>query len=508
MTVEGLSSDDQQTLNGLMEQLQAKRRRNELRSGFMDAKHLLRQLPPTVPDYVRSLGICLGWPAKAVDHLARRAKLDGFSIPGDDLSRWGIDRLVDGNEYVLESRIHHVASLEHGPAFLVSTLGGPGEPDALITRRSALDGTGTWNNRARALDAFLSVSEWQDGKPSEFALYLAGRTISVADGKVQDVATHALPRVPVEPLVYRARDGRPFGSSRITRPIMSITKSAIRTIMRSEGTADFYSAPIIALLGADEATFGGSPRLQMLMSAMFGVPDDDEAASGKERVDLKQISQASQEPHFKQLEGWAQLFAAEASIPVSSLGIGAAQANPTSAESYLASREDLIDEAEAAADGWQRAHVRTMQNAWMLAAGESQVPSELLRLQADFRDPRHPSKASEADWLTKVASMMPWVAEADTTLDLIGVRPAVAERLRADRAAMRARDTLGRLGAEPQEQSMDEAADMRTRLEALGIGIRAGVDPAEAPALVGLPGVKITRTPASVREDEERGNAR
>lgn len=441
--IRGLSVDEQETLSGLVEQLQQKRRRNEMRSAFMDAKRLAQKLPPTVPAYVRSIAIVLGWPAKAVEALARRAKLDGFSIPGMDLETFGLDRIVDDNDYVRESRLAHISSLEHGPAFMVATRGAEDEPEIVITRRSALDGTGVWNNRTRHLDNFLSVIErGRAGKPIEFNLYLPGVTIMCANGAVQDRSSHVLPRVPVEPLVYRARDGRPFGSSRISRPIMSITQAAVRALMRSEGTADFYSAPIIALLGADEQTFGSQPRLQMLMNAMFGIPDDEGAAPGNERVDLKQIQQASQEPHVKQLEMLAQLFAAEASIPVSSLGIGAVQANPTSAESYLASREDLIDESEDAQDGWTQAHVRTLQNAWMLAEGESEVPSELLKLQPDWRDPRHPSKASEADWFTKVASAFPWMAESDTALDLIGIRPAVADRLRADRARASARANL------------------------------------------------------------------
>ena len=444
VTIDGLGSDEQEILNRLVDQLKRKRERNELRSSFMDGKHFLHQLPPTVPAYIRQMGIVLGWPAKAVEALARRAKLDGFALPGADLADWGIDRIIEQNDYIRESRIHHLASLEHGPAFLIATSGGPGEPDVVITRRSALDGTGEWNVRTRHLDNFLSVIEWDGtrGDPSEFNLYLPGRTILCADGEVQERTTHSLPRIPVEVLRYRARDGRPFGSSRITRPIMSITKSAVRTIMRSEGTADFYSAPIIGLLGASEDTFGQSPRLQMLMSHMFGIPDDEDASPGNERVDMKQIQQASQEPHVKQLEVWAQLFASEASIPVSSLGIGMTQANPTSAESYLASREDLIDEAEDATDGWSTAHVHTLQNAWMLAAGETSVPAELLRLQSEWRDPRHSSKAAEADWMTKVASVIPWVAESDTALDLIGVRPAVAERLRADRVRVQGRATL------------------------------------------------------------------
>ena len=446
VTVRGLSDDNQRLVRGLVQQLKQKQVRNELRSAFMDSKHIVKHLPPTVPAYIRNLGLVLGWPAKGLEALARRTKLDGFSIPGMSLETFGLDAILSQNDYVRESRESHIASLEHGPAFLIATGGGPGEPEVVVSRRSALDGTGTWNRRTRQLDDFLSVVTWRDGEPDEFNLYVRGMTIMCERGAVVGIAHHSIAsRIPVEPLVYKRREGRPFGSSRITRPVMSLTRSAIRSIARSEGTADFYSAPIIALLGANEETFGSSPRLQMLMSNMFGIPDDDDAMPGRERVDMKQIQQASQEPHVKQLETWAQLFAAEMSIPVSSLGIGMTQANPTSAESYLASREDLIDEAEDAADGWSSAHVRTLQNAWMLAEGESEVPAELMRLQPDWRDPRHPSKASEADWFTKVASVIPWIGETDAALDLIGVGPAVAERLRADRARVQGRDTLRRL---------------------------------------------------------------
>ena len=442
VAVRGLSDAEQDTLNRLVDTLKVKRRRNQFRSALMDGKHVARRLPPTVPEYIRTLGIVLGWPAKAVESLARRAKLDGFVIPGMDLETFGLDSIIEANNYIPESRVHHLGSLEHGPTFLVTSRGGAGEPEVVITRTSALNGTGSWNVRTRRLDDFLSVFEWENDDPLDFNIHFPTYTAICSASAIVDRVPNRLPRIAVEPLVYKARDGRPFGSSRITRAIISHTQGAIRTLQRSEGTADFYSAPIIALLGADEATFGGTPRLRMLMSAMFGVPDDENAPEGRERVDLKQINQASQEPHVKSLEFYAQLFAAEANLPLSSLGIGATQANPTSAESYVASREDLIDEAEDAADGWSVAHVRTLQNAWMLAEGESSVPSELSKLRPIWRDPRHPSRASEADWLSKVVPSIPWLAETDTVLDLIGVRPDVADRLRADRARVQGRATL------------------------------------------------------------------
>src|SRR5699024_9636331 len=121
------------------------------------------------------------------------------------------------------------ASFTHSVAWEIVTRGGPGEPDAMITTKSALDGTGQWNKRTRRLDSFLSVVEWgADGQePSEFNLYLPGETVMVSGGKVQDRSAHPL-WVPVRPLAYRPRLDRPFGQSRISRSVMFLTDAAVR----------------------------------------------------------------------------------------------------------------------------------------------------------------------------------------------------------------------------------------------------------------------------------------
>lgn len=56
-------------------------------------------------------------------------------------------------------------------------------------------------------------------------------------------------------------------------------------------------------------------------------------------------------------------------------------------------------------------------------------------------------------------------------------------------------------------QGMDPA-DMRQRFEALGVAIRAGVDPASAAAQLGLTGLKFTgAVPVSLRVPETQANA-
>ncbi|PFG16286.1 SPP1 Gp6-like portal protein [Propionicimonas paludicola] len=521
--IRGLTVDEQRVVNQLEAQLDAKARRNQLRSAYMDGKHALRQLPPTIPPYLRNIGMVLGWPAKAVEALARRARLVEFSIPGRDLTEFGLDEILTGNDYYSEARISGLSSLEHSVAWQITTRGdtAAGDPEVVISRKSALNGTGEWSSRARQLVNFLSVVDRdKQAKMAAFNLYLPKQVIVCKDGAVVERLPSSLPRIPVEPLVYRRRDGRPFGSSRISRPIMALTNSAVRSILRSEGTADFYSIPTLALFGPDESFFEGNPTWKMLLNGIFSVPDNDEAETT--RATLTQLTQASQQPHVDQLEVWAQLFAAEASIPVSSLGIGMTQANPTSAESYLASREDLISEAEDTIDGWRSAHVRTLQNAWMIREGATTLPVELRNLQANFRDPRHESKSAAADWFLKVTTSMPWIADTDAAVKLIGldettVAQLLGERDR-DKGMANLRTILDSAAANPAttadqpasatDEAIAEANLMRARFDALGVAIRAGADPEDAAARVGLLGLKFTgAVPVSLRVPDNQAAA-
>lgn len=430
----GLTDTEQATVEALAKTLAARRLSNETRKGHMDCKKLPK-LPPTVPPYLREVRLVLGWPAKAVEALAQRVRLTGFAIPGGNLETVGLDAILDDTEYVSQSRIAQMSALELGVAWLIAHRGGAGEPDVLVTRQNALHGTGEWNARARRLNNFLSVSAYDaSGAPKDFNLYLPGEAVVVIDKHVEDRTPTIDGMVPVEPLVYRERDGRPFGSSRISRPIMRLTQSAIRSMLRSEGTADFYGAPLLALFGPDQSLFDENPAMKLLLSSMFALPDNEEAAENS-RATLQQIAQGSQQPHISQLEVWAQLFAGEAKIPVSSLGVGSVQANPTSAESYLASREELISEAEDTQDGFARAHIRIQQHAWRIATGETELPAEMRRLVPVWRDARHTSKAQAADWLAKTVSALPWIAETDVAVEMLGLDDALVERLRAERPA-------------------------------------------------------------------------
>ena len=199
-----------------------------------------------------------------------------------------------------------ISSLIHGVSFLVTTRGGEGEAPALIHAKDALNATGTWNARRRGLDDLLSITSRDDhGDPSSLALYLDGLTITAVrdDGK-WTVERQPHPwGVPAEPLVYKPRVGRPLGTSRISRPVMSLHDQALRTVIRMEGHADVYSFPEMWLLGADEGIFKNADGTQkaswqVMLGRIKGIPDDDDAtepARGRQAV-LRVVAAAAHRP--------------------------------------------------------------------------------------------------------------------------------------------------------------------------------------------------------------------
>lgn len=463
ITITDLDTGEQNTLDALFAQLKQKAARNAIRSQYYDGKNAIKDVGISTPPSFKRIAIVLGWSAKAVDILNRRCNLDGFVVPGADADEFGMSDLWTDNYLDTEAPQAGVSSLIHSTAFLVATQGDTtaGEPKALITAKDALSGTGIWDRRKRRLSSFLSIIDFdKDGNPTEMVMYLDGVNVTMIKGagawKV-DRRTHSF-GVPVEPLVYQPRLARPFGSSRISRAVMSLHDSAIRTVLRSEVTAEFYSAPQRVLLGADESAFknpDGTVKTawQAIVGRIWAIPDDEEAATP--RAEIKELTQASQEPHVAQLRAWAQLFAGETSIPIASLGIST-EANPASAEAYYASREDLISEAEGTTDGWSPAWRRTairglqMLNGW----GADAIPPEVLKLQPKWRSPATPSRAAAADAAAKTIALFPWLAESELGLELFDFGPVFIERAMAEKrrqggsAALRALVANAQNGAE------------------------------------------------------------
>jgi len=528
ITLPDLSDDENDTLARLLYQLAGYERFNRLVDSYYDASRNMRRAHGGVvpPQYYR-LGLVLGWTSKAVDALARRCNLDGLVWADGDLDSLGYRELWDGNRLASETDQGVTSSLIHATSFVVASRGEEGEPQALVHFADAADATGEWNTRTRLLDAMVWVNDRDDkGAPKALTLYLDGRTVTgwYEDGAWNsDVSEHPFP-VPAAPLPYRPRLKRPFGRSRISRPVRGIQDAAARELVRLEGHMDVYSFPEFWMLGADESVFtnaDGSLKAQweIMLGRIKGIPDDmdlmNSDAPQLSRADVKKFDAASPEPHLAALNTYSKLFARETSLPDSSVAITDV-ANPTSAEAYDSAQYELIAEAEGATDEWSPALRYVTRIALAMQNGLSEVPPEWLTIDTRWRDPRYQSRAAMADAGSKQIAAMPGLADTEVGLELLGLDQQQIDRVIAERRRARVADTMTALASvappeadedepgEPAQPAATEEADvLKAKFDALGVAVRAGVSPEDAAARLGLAGITFTgATPVSLRQPE------
>ena len=351
--VSGLAEDDADLLRRLMTQWQRKRARNALRRQYRDMRVNVAFLGASVPPYMRDqLDIVCGWPDKAVTSLASRCMWDGVTSPSGEDDPLGAMSLLHENRFDLLVPELVDATLTYCCSFVVALPGDPtmGDPDVVVTGADALWATGLWDVRRRGLEAGLLVDSADDnGKPTSMLLLTAEHVTRMALGDRGWVAIarmdHDLGRVPMESLPYRPSLGRPFGRSRISREVMSITDRVVRAGFRTEVSSDLYAAPAMLLLGADKTMFQNekgeqTPLWSWYMGRLKSLPKDEDG----EKPSLQVIPQQSMEPFLAMKRALAAEFSAATSLPISALGI--VQDNPSSAEAIYAAKEDLVIEAQ------------------------------------------------------------------------------------------------------------------------------------------------------------------
>ena len=458
-----LGEDAYAELLTLHSQLNRHRPGNRDRARYYDMHNGLKDLGLAIPPRFRSIEVVSGWGSKAVDHLARRIRMESFTLPGAD-DPFGVTELWEDNSMEVDLPQAVTSALIHSPGFLLTLPGDTSlnEMDAVISGHDALHATGRWNWSRRGLDSALILLD--NEAPSfgsvEDALGCV-RFLLFHDGVMYDcrrVRTDANlgylaswdvfeehnasveGRIPVEPLLYHPRTSRPFGGSRITPAVQYIIDAAMRGMIRTELHAEFFAAPQRYALNVDEKDLysDGKTQWDIMMGKMLTLgasenPEDPDAVLG-------QFPQSSMQPHVDLLRMWATILAGETSIPVGSLGV--VQDNPSSADAIHAAKEDLVLEAEECARTFAPAIRRTAINAVMLREGLTEVPDELKRLNVRWIDPSTPSRAQATDAVVKQVSAGILPAESDVTLELLGFSSDVIERITEDRRREAARQTV------------------------------------------------------------------
>ena len=114
---------------------------------------------------------------------------------------------------------------------------------------------------------------------------------------------------------------------------MNLMQTALRTLKRSEVSAEFYSFPQKYVLG-----MSGDSEFNNRLAAMSSFLRIDKD-SDNDKPTVGQFTQQSMTPYIEQLKSIASLFAAETGLTLDDLGF--ATNNPMSAEAIKASHENL-----------------------------------------------------------------------------------------------------------------------------------------------------------------------
>src|SRR5690625_952361 len=398
----GLLDDEAVTLTQLLATWESKRYKNQLLNVYHDGQRPLQDLGISIPPQLKGVEAALEWPAKAVRALARKHVFEGYSLNGK-VDPFDIDEILAQNAFDLELTQGISAAYKSSFSLLTSHAGdtSAGEPEVVTHARGADWSSGLWDNRRREISAALAITDAKDGDPTAAVLYLRHDTIQLnKEWGVWKVDRLGNPtgRTLVELLPHDPQLNRPFGRSRISREVRYLTDAAIRTLVRGETSAEFFSSPQRYALGVKESAFKGRGRWDAIIGRILALETNDEG----ETPTVGQFPQLSMAPHWEMYRQLAQNFCAAVSLPQSSVGIYAA--NPESAEAMQAAESQLAEDAEYQWRVFRPALLRLQQNIWMLSNPGKDLPKETWKANINWTPARYISPQAASDWAVKAVS--------------------------------------------------------------------------------------------------------
>lgn len=415
--IDGLSSEEQTALRILWNRIGAKAPKNELLNAYYDGHRSFVDLGISIPPQMQAIRAALGWPAKVVTALSRKHVFEGYSLDGQ-LDPFGVQEILVRNSFDTELMQAIHSAYKHSCAFITVARGDEqaGEPPVMIQARDARWTSAIWDVRRRCVSAGLAINatetvlayeQFTRLEPTDATLFLPYSTIHLRKVKAAWTAErlpNAIGRTAMEMLVYDPQLSRPFGRSRISREVRYLTDAAIRTMVRTETSAEFFSSPQRYVLGADESAFTNVDRWSAITGRILALTLNEEG----DIPQVGQFSQLSMDPHLAMYRQLAQNLCSATNLPQSSVGLFAD--NPASAEAMQAAEHALADEAEYQWRIFTPALRRVVEDVVMIRDGLAYAPSDSWRLALNWTPARYVSPQAASDFIVKVAQAMPEVA--------------------------------------------------------------------------------------------------
>jgi hypothetical protein len=419
LRISGLSEDEMAVVSQLLSVWSGRRSQNLKRSLYYDGEQAFKDLNLMLPPQLKNAKFYLGWATQAVRMPAMRSQFQGLRLPGSE-DPYELGSILEANNFGMELGQGIVSAYKHGMSLVTVAKGADGEAPVQIQTHSAESCAAIWDRRNRRVSAALTISAMNEDRPSEFLVYLPTVVLSCrrdAGRWVTDRVPNRIGRTLAVPLTYDPQLNKPFGRSRITGPVMSLTDMAVRGYVRMEGNAEFYSSPQLAIEGIDPDAFGEvseSKKFKLAMDRLIALTRDADGNS----PNIKQLQQATMTPHSDMIRTVASAFSGETGIPLAALGI--LHDNPSSAEAMLtAERGMLIDVTNQNRVVLSTSVKDIARLAVMVRDGLTTPPDDSWRLSAKFADPEFRSTSANADAYVKLVGANPELANSSVLLETV-----------------------------------------------------------------------------------------
>lgn len=443
----GLPKNERETLGRLIDTYNSHAQANALKRRYYEGHIALNEvnLGLALPRGMSGLEIGCAWGEKAVDVLASRSMFDGFvGKNGQDAE--AMNSIMSANRLRAEYAKACRDELKYGCTF--ATLGADPELRCRIRFHSPENAAAEWSGAKGRIGAGFAIIDWtkdkalQDQKPCLVYFHTDTDLWELRRGRDDSDWTagrrpHSMGRPLMEPLIWNATTKKPFGRSRLKKPIRRLIQEYVRTMANATIGLEFATSPQKYLLGLTDDQYDAvvSQQFRNYVGSLMAATTNPETG---ENPEFGQLSQGTIEPHVQMLRMLATQFSAATGLTVADVGV-TNDANPTSSEAILAQSQTLILMAEQlnAGNGDSLHTIALMAQAIARNVTVDELTEDEQEVVAHFKNPAMPSIASTADAAVKIASTREGFGHTDVYLEMVGFDQADIRRIKAQEARTR-----------------------------------------------------------------------
>ena len=470
--VNGLSAEEQKQLNKLVEVYNYHRASNQTKEKYYEGDVTLEDvnLGIALPDGIAKLKIGCDWGAKTVDVLASRSMFDGFvSANGYEIDE--LEQIIEDNNLVTQYIKACKDELKFGCTF--ATLSADEKGSCKIRFHSPQTAAALWSGEHGRIDCGMAIIDTapdeKDARswvPSHINMYTDRFIIVMTrEGASWNAVhyEHIMGQPLMVPMIWNGTSAKPFGRSRIKRPIRALIDGYVRTLANASIALEFDTTPQKYILGITDEQYDYivSDKFKQYIGSIMAATQNPETG---QNPTVGQFSQGSLSPHVEMIRVLATQFSAATGLSVTDTGV-VNDANPTSSDAILAQSQTLVLLAEQlnSGNGDALKLIARMAQAIVRNCSLDALTDEENDVIAHFKNPAMPSVSVTADAAIKIASSRSSFAETDTFLEMIGFSQADIRRIKAQEQRMKGQqlldEMLGSSGENVEEETTEEVTE-------------------------------------------------